>query len=137
MAWFRDYEAELRQQYSRLVKAIAGELAGINDRLASIEKLVQAGGGSADLTELTQRVEILMASVDRIESSVDGLTTVGDGMVTLLGQLSELIRAADPNNPRLNALADKVDAKKVDWAQAVINNTPAAASEPPVEQPVT
>lgn len=137
MAWFRNYEAELRLQYSRLLRAISDELTVINDRLASIEKLVQAGSG-ADLTELAQKVEILMASVDRIESSVDGLTTVGDGMVTLLGQLSELVRAADPNNPRLNALADKIDAKKVDWAQAVINNTPAAASEPPPsDQPVT
>jgi len=79
---------------------------------------------------LEQGVRVIMAKIDDVEAAVAAEVTVGDSMVVLLNQLGDLIKATDPNNPRLAALADTVNAKASEWAAAVVANTPAAPPTP-------
>lgn len=78
------------------------------------------------LHHLTERIITLSAETDRLTASVAALTTVEQSAVTLLGQLSQLIRDNAQDPAALNALADSIDDDKNDLAAAVSANTPAA-----------
>jgi len=77
-----------------------------------------------------ERIDHMSAATDRLTASVANLTTVSQSTITLLGQLSQLIRdnAGDPT--ALNKLADDIDADAAALSAAVTANTP-AATEPP------
>lgn len=77
-----------------------------------------------------ERIDHMSAATDRLTASVANLTTVSQSTITLLGQLSQMIRdnAGDPT--ALNKLADDIDADAAALSAAVTANTP-AASEPP------
>lgn len=71
---------------------------------------------AADLTRLT-------AAVERDE-------TVNASAITLLNQLSQLIRDNANDPAALAALADRLDAQQQALADAVVANTPAAPPTP-------
>lgn len=82
------------------------------------------------LHTVLERIDRMSAATDRLTASVASLTSAQQSAVTLLGQLSQLIRdnAGDPT--ALNKLADDIDADTAALAAAVVANTP-AATEPP------
>jgi ABC-type transporter Mla subunit MlaD len=69
----------------------------------------------------------MSAEIDRIKTSVTQLTSVTQGAVTLLGQLAQRVRDLQADPAALAALADEIDQRKQELAQAVTTNTPAAA----------
>jgi chromosome segregation ATPase len=68
----------------------------------------------------------MSAEIDRIKTSVTQLTSVTQGAVTLLGQLAQRVRDLQADPAALTALADEIDQRKAELAQAVTTNTPAA-----------
>jgi hypothetical protein len=62
----------------------------------------------------------------QIQSKVTAQTTVVQSAVTLLGELSALIKANVNNPTALQAIADGIDANSISLANAVTANTPAA-----------
>jgi hypothetical protein len=87
-------------------------------RLAQIKELLHKEG------------HVIMSALDDLVAKVQSESTVIDGAVTLLGQLSALVKAADPNNPKLVDLANQIDAKTQAIAAAITVNTPAAPPPP-------
>jgi len=67
-----------------------------------------------------------MPDLTRLTAEVAESGTVVDSAVTLLGQLSQLIRDNATDPVALNALADQLDAQQTALAAAVVANTPAA-----------
>jgi hypothetical protein len=62
----------------------------------------------------------------RLEAAVERDTTVNQSAITLLAQLSQLVRDTAGDPARVNALADALDAQQQALADAVQANTPAA-----------
>jgi len=61
----------------------------------------------------------------RLTASVARDKTVNESAATLLGQLSDLIRATAGDPAAVTALADQLDANQQALADAVVANTPA------------
>ena len=82
------------------------------------------------LNSLLSKETQMATSLDNLTAEVTKLTSVGDGMETLLATLSREIsglKAGDPTqNAAIDALTEKIDAKASEWSAAVVANTPAA-----------
>jgi peptidoglycan hydrolase CwlO-like protein len=82
------------------------------------------------LNSLLSKETQMATSLDNLTAEVTKLTSVGDGMETLLATLSTEIaglKAGDPaQNAAIDALTAKIDAKAAEWSAAVVANTPAA-----------
>ncbi len=79
---------------------------------------------------LNQETKI-MATIADVQASVANETTVVGGVVTLLNQLSDLLKAAIASNDpvALQAVVDSINANATTLAAAVTKNTPAASSK--------
>jgi hypothetical protein len=62
----------------------------------------------------------------RLEAAVARDTTVNQSAITLLSQLSQLVRDTAGDPAKVAALADQLDAQQQALADAVTQNTPAA-----------
>jgi hypothetical protein len=62
----------------------------------------------------------------RLEAAVERDTTVNQSAITLLSQLSQLVRDTAGDVTKVNALADALDAQQQALADAVVAHTPAA-----------
>lgn len=73
-----------------------------------------------------------MARVDlgKVTAAVERDRTVNESAVTLLTNLSSMLRDAAGDADAVNALADQLDAQQQALADAVVANTP-AADQPP------
>jgi len=91
------------------------------------------------LTALQSLGDKLMATLADIQNDVASESTVIDGVVTLLGELStQLAAAIAANDPAaLQAIVTSIDANKAKLAAAVAANTPAAPAGNPSPPPVT
>src|SRR2546425_3184731 len=79
---------------------------------------------------ILERINHMSAVPDRLTASVSNLTSAQRSAVTLLGQLSQLIRDNAEDPTALNKIADDIDADTAAIAAAVVANTP-TSSEPP------
>ncbi len=72
-----------------------------------------------------------MATIADVQAAVTNETTVVGGVVTLLNQLSALLKAAIASNDpaALQAVVDSINANATTLANAVNANTPAASSK--------
>jgi hypothetical protein len=77
--------------------------------------------------------EAMSAEVDRIKNSVSQLTTVSQSAIALLGDLAARVRALQADPAALTALADEIDHRKAELAQAVLSNTPAGPAGTPAQ----
>lgn len=70
-------------------------------------------------------------SIDNATDDLTKLTTVGDGMARLLGDLAQAVRdlkaaGTDPATAaKIDALDATIQAKTAEWSAAVVANTPA------------
>lgn len=69
-------------------------------------------------------------AVNKVESEVTELTTVVDSAVALINGLSQQIRDTAGDAAKANALADTLDKKANELADAVAANTPATPPTP-------
>jgi hypothetical protein len=107
--------------------AIIESQRAILHRLAYITGLIE---------RLTTQGETQMATLTDIETKVASESTVVDSAVTLLGELSQLIRDNSADPAALATLADSLDTQTASLAAAVTANTPAApAPAPPADTP--
>ncbi|MER9336035.1 hypothetical protein NKJ06_18930 [Mesorhizobium sp. M0293] len=83
------------------------------------------------LHTLLERTHHMSAVTDRLAASVANLTSAQQSAVTLLSQLSQLIRDNAEDPTALNKIADDIDADTASLAAAVVANTPAANEPPP------
>jgi hypothetical protein len=74
-----------------------------------------------------KRERQIIMTLDEIQAKVNDNGDVEASAIILLGQLSDLIRAGANDPVKMQAIADKLDTDKEALAQAIINNTPAAA----------
>jgi chromosome segregation ATPase len=81
--------------------------------------------------------EAMSAEIDRIKNSVAQLTSVNQSAVALLGDLAARVRALQTDPAALTALADEIDRRKAELAQAVLSNTPAGSASTPTQGPGT
>lgn len=65
-------------------------------------------------------------NVDDVLAKVTAQKTVMDSAVTLLGQLSQMIKDAGTDPAKLQAISGALDANDTELANAVTANTPAA-----------
>lgn len=86
------------------------------DEIRSLRDLIrqEAKETQVDLTNITQ--------------AVTDNTTVEEGAITLLGQLSDLVRGTAGDQQAVNDLANKLDSEKSNLAAALVANTPAASA---------
>ena len=73
----------------------------------------------------------MSAELDRLTTEVAETGQVVDSAITLLSQLSDLIRQNATDPAALNQLANDLDAKQNELAAAVAANTPAGGSPEP------
>ncbi len=104
-------------------------LAAIEHRLTAIEFGIQRVLCRLDALQRTE--ERMSAELDRVKAALTPLTDAVHGAVTLLGELSALVRNTAPTAEALNALADEIDADKVGLVAALVANTPAGPPSPP------
>jgi hypothetical protein len=71
----------------------------------------------------------LKMDLTRLQAAVERDKTVNESAATLLGQLSDLIRATAGDPAAVKALADSLDAQQAALAAAVEANTPAPPAE--------
>ena len=102
-----------------------------------VDALAQLFEGRLTVLEgqFREQGERMMVAFADIETRLRELTTVGDGMSTLLSELSGRVRtlaeeararADNGTDAQLMALADEMDQKKQAWAQSIMANTIAA-----------
>lgn len=77
-----------------------------------------------DLINLTR--SNIMATLDDLVQKVTALSTVEDGVVALLTDISARLKAAGQDQTKLDALAAAIDAQSAKLSEAVTANTPAA-----------
>jgi chromosome segregation ATPase len=94
-------------------------------------------GTSQDLTglvaavnTLTKRIETMSAELEALQTEVSEATTVMEGAKTLLQSLSAEIIALKDNPAKLVELAQSLDAKSNELAQAIVDNTPTPPAPP-------
>lgn len=102
-----------------LFRDVLRALEDSSDRLGRIEAL---------LMMVQQQESNAMAAIDDLQASVAKESTVIDGAVTLLGQLSQMIKDAGTDPAKLTALTTQIDTKTQALAAAIVANTPAAAA---------
>lgn len=76
------------------------------------------------------RLRKMSEALDRLESEVLETTDVVDSAITLIQGLAQQIRDAVDDPEKLNALADALDAKQTELAQAITDNTPSTDPTP-------
>ncbi len=81
-----------------------------------------------DLEKMERKI---MVTLDDIVADVTEEKSVIQGAVTLLGQLSQMIKDAGTDPVKLQAVKDLIDSNKADLAAAVVANTPAAPPPAP------
>lgn len=94
-------------------------LDGINHKLDTLIYMVR----------VLLKTEVLqMATITDVQTKVTAEGTVIDSAVTLLGQLSQMLKdALASNDPTaVQAVIDAIDANTTKLANAVVANTPAA-----------
>lgn len=79
---------------------------------------------------ILERTAHMSAVTDRLVASVAALTSAENSAITLLGQLSQLIRDNAEDPTALNKIADDIDANTTAIAAAVVANTPATPTPP-------
>ena len=97
------------------------------DRIeARIKRMEQRLENLCNLTRATlSEVLCMPLNFDTLVQKVTELQTVNQSAIELLSQLSAEIRATAPTQEAIDALADQIDANKVEMAAAVTANTPA------------
>lgn len=74
----------------------------------------------------------IMKALDNLTSRLTDLITVGDGLATLLGTLhSEVLGLRGKDDVAIEELANRIAAKKDEWAVAIQTNTDAAPTTQP------
>lgn len=68
----------------------------------------------------------MAGELDTLTTEVEESTTVQDGAILLLKGLSDQIAAMKNDPVKLQALADKLDAKSKELGDAIVANTPVA-----------
>jgi hypothetical protein len=75
------------------------------------------------------RIQKMSTELDRVATEVGETNTLIDSAITLLGNLSQMIRDAGTDPAKLTELADSLDAEQNKLAAAIVANTPAAPGE--------
>jgi chromosome segregation ATPase len=75
---------------------------------------------------LLQRERRIEMTLEELKAKVAEATTVEEGAITLLGQLSADLKAAKTDPAAIQAIADSIDAEKAKLADALTANTPSA-----------
>lgn len=83
-------------------------------------------GDLSILEQVLSGVTKMAGELDRLSSEVAENTSVTQSAITLLGNLSEQLRALANDPAAINALADTLDANSNALAAAVTANTPTA-----------
>lgn len=99
--------------------------------MCKLKRLVQAVSLKLDmvltaLDELKHGEKIMSKELDDLTTQVKANTDAEQSAVTLLGKLSDLIKAAGTDPVKLQQLTTDLDASKQALAAAVLANTPAA-----------
>lgn len=76
---------------------------------------------------------MITMSMTRLAASIAALTSVAASATAMLGNLAQQIRDTAGNEEASNRLADDVDASVNELSGAILENTPAAATEPAPE----
>lgn len=79
-----------------------------------------------ELLRIQIKENIQMADLTQLVTEVEKVETVQDSAITLLQQLSQLIKDAGTDPEALAAIVVKLDTTTVALADAVVANTPAA-----------
>lgn len=102
------------------------EMANMNNDLARI---------LSSLNDLTHKVNLIMATLDDVQTAVTAEDTVIDSAVALLNGLAGQIAALQPNQQAIDALAADVRAKTQTLADAITANTPGTPTPSPAVTP--
>lgn len=78
------------------------------------------------LHTINQKENYIMSKIDDLNTAVSEESTVIDSTVTLLTNLTQMIKAAGTDPAKLDALMTSITANKTKLADAVVANTPAA-----------
>jgi len=71
------------------------------------------------------------ADIDRLKTSVTGMTNAGNAVEALMRGFAQQVRDAANDPAALQALATEMDSKATQWAQAVTDNTPGGGTPDP------
>lgn len=94
----------------------------VNQQLNRIER---------KLGVVQEQGEAIMADIAQLETAVAEETSVQRSAITLLENLSQMVKDAGTDPVKLQAVVDQINSNKSALAAAVTANTP-AAGEPPV-----
>lgn len=81
------------------------------------------------LAQLTEQGTTIMADLSRLTQEVTENNDAIQSAISLLGNLSQMIRDLEPTAEAITALADQLDSQSNALAGAVVANTPAAPGE--------
>lgn len=102
------------------------DLQDVRTRLARIERVLMTN--SRAIVEILELMAMSQADIDNLRAAVARNTSAVDSARALLASLAQTIRDAADDPEELKKLADDLDAKTNELAQAVVDNTPAATT---------
>ena len=110
----------------RITNAV--RLDAIDARLGVIERT---------LLFLIRQGAFEMATLNEIVAAVEADTAVDESAITLLEQISQMLKDAQASNDpaAMQAVVDMLDRSKQRMADAILKNTPAAPPPPPPPNP--
>lgn len=84
----------------------------------------------ATVTNIEQEIKNMSAEMQKLVTAVTGLKAADEGIIKVLGNISQQIRDNVDDKAAMLSLADDVDGEKAKVSDAILANTPAAPSAP-------
>jgi hypothetical protein len=101
--------------------------------LERLDALLAAMGRlETDNAALFTKVEVIMATLQDVQTATAAEDTVIDSAIVLLNGLAAQVAALTPNQAAIDALAADISAKTASLAAAVTANTPNPPAQPTV-----
>jgi chromosome segregation ATPase len=115
----------------------------VENRLHAIEHQLQVISHKQDklltvLAEVLRQEKIMAADLTQLEAQVKANTDAEASAVTLLTQLSDMLKSAQNDPAKVQAIADSLKSSATALAAAIVANTPAApgaSASPPRRNP--
>ncbi len=126
MYWWQKIDAILSwvQGISADTSFTRTEVIKLGSKLGDVSKKLDELIGRIKSVQQTERLE--MAKVDDLLAKIEGMTEVEDGIITLCGQLHQMLSDAKTDPAKLDEAMALLDTQKQKIADAVVANTDAA-----------
>lgn len=117
-----DYRISFSPETLSVIREAISGLGRITTGLHNIERA---------LSVLQEQGKKIMANIAALEAAVAEETTVQQSAITLLENLSKMVKDAGTDPAKLQAVVDQLNSNRSALAAAIVANTPSEGEPPP------